>query len=64
LPCDSFLWGTLGALPQTPPKNLFENILATLGANLPSANIAKVLGNLQKPSKKVFIYRERIEKGK
>jgi hypothetical protein len=55
-----FLSGERQGSALDPPKNLFENILATLGANLPSANIAKVLGDLQKPLKKVFIHGERI----
>ena len=37
-----------GASPQHPTKNLFENLLASLGANLPTAKFARFL-ELPKP---------------
>ena len=46
-------FGFVGLCP-TPAKNLFENILALLGANLPAAKFAKVLGS-PKPFKALLL---------
>ena len=43
-----------GALPLDPAKELFGNLLASLGANLPAAKFAKFIG-ISKTLKNVYL---------